>query len=52
MTYNHFMLDKSRLIELKWQLIGILGKGFIDLLFSTIRIESVGAEPVRDIRVS
>ena len=49
MAYNHFVLDKSRLIELKWQLIGILGKGFIDLLFSTIRVESVGAESVRDL---
>ena len=49
MAYNHFVLDKSSLIELKWKMIGILGKGFIDLLFSTIKIESKCPERVSEI---
>lgn len=49
MACNHFLLDKTGMIELKWQLIGILGKGVIDLLFSTIRIENVGAEPAKEL---
>lgn len=35
--------------ELKWKLVGILGKGLIDLWFSTIRIEVAGFEQVSDI---
>ncbi len=35
--------------ELKWKLVGILGKGLIDLLFSTIRIETSGFEQVSEI---
>ena len=37
----------SRINEIKWNLIGIFGKLFIDLLFSTTRIESIGFERVR-----
>jgi lysophospholipid acyltransferase (LPLAT)-like uncharacterized protein len=35
--------------ELKWKLVGILGKGLIDLLFSTIKIETAGLEQVGEI---
>jgi lysophospholipid acyltransferase (LPLAT)-like uncharacterized protein len=35
------------LSELKWRLVGLLGKLFIDLLFLTIKIESRGFEKVR-----
>ncbi|HAO19736.1 MAG: hypothetical protein BWK80_43900 [Desulfobacteraceae bacterium IS3] len=35
--------------ELKWKLVGILGKRLIDLLFSTIRIEISGFEQVSEI---
>ena len=38
--------------EIKWQLIGVSGKLLVDLLFSTIRIESVGFERVEDIIAS
>ncbi|MBN1931223.1 MAG: lysophospholipid acyltransferase family protein [Desulfobacterales bacterium] len=38
------MRNKKDPIEIKWNLIGILGKLFIDLLFFTTRIESVGLE--------
>jgi lysophospholipid acyltransferase (LPLAT)-like uncharacterized protein len=36
-----------QLTELKWKLVGILGKGLIDLFFSRSRIESWGYEPVK-----
>ena len=35
--------------ELKWKLIGIIGKCFIDCLFLTTRIETIGWEKVKDI---
>ena len=38
------MQNKKDAIEIKWNLIGILGKLFIDLLFFTARIEFVGLE--------
>ena len=41
--------DDSRKTELKWNLIGALGKLFIDLLFATARIERIGLENVRDL---
>jgi lysophospholipid acyltransferase (LPLAT)-like uncharacterized protein len=42
-------LQNKTLEEVKWKLIGMLGKLIIDLLFSTIRIESVGFQKVKDI---
>ncbi len=35
---------KKKLTELKWRLVGILGKAIIDLIFSTSKIESAGCE--------
>ncbi|MGE0085209.1 MAG: lysophospholipid acyltransferase family protein [Desulfococcaceae bacterium] len=37
---------KEKLTELKWRLVGILGKAIIDLIFSTSKIESAGYERV------
>jgi lysophospholipid acyltransferase (LPLAT)-like uncharacterized protein len=33
--------------RLKWWLVGSLGKGFVDLLFGTMRIQVIGLEKVR-----
>jgi lysophospholipid acyltransferase (LPLAT)-like uncharacterized protein len=41
--------QKDKLTEIKWELIGILGKLLIDILFYTIRIELRGFEKVRSI---
>ena len=38
--------------EAKWKLIGSLSKVIIDLLFSTVRVEFVGFEPVRSLLAS
>jgi lysophospholipid acyltransferase (LPLAT)-like uncharacterized protein len=43
------LLDNSSITEIKWNLIGIFGKLFVDLLFATTRIESVGFENVRQL---
>ncbi|MFC1857991.1 lysophospholipid acyltransferase family protein [Thermodesulfobacteriota bacterium] len=40
---------KKTITEIKWKLVGILGKLIIDLLFCGTRIESVGFEPVKPI---
>lgn len=40
---------KDKLVEIKWELIGILGKLLIDILFYTIRIELKGFEKVEPI---
>ncbi|QTA84358.1 lysophospholipid acyltransferase family protein [Desulfonema magnum] len=40
---------KNMLYEIKWNLVGILGKLFIDLLFSTTKIEIVGVEKVKPV---
>ncbi len=40
---------KDKLVEIKWELVGILGKLLIDILFYTIRIELRGFEKVRPI---
>ena len=40
---------KDRIVEIKWRLVGILGKLVIDLLFFTTSIESVGDEKVKSI---
>ena len=45
-------LQNRKLEEIKWKMIGMSGKLLIDLLFSTIRIESVGFEGVKDIIAS
>ena len=42
-------LKNKELEEIKWKLIGIFGKLFIDLLFSTIQVEIVGMEKVKDL---
>lgn len=44
-----FLLDNNRMADIKWNLVGIFGKLFVDLLFSTTRIESVGFENVRQL---
>lgn len=44
-----FEKNRSKLQEIKWQLVGILGKMLIDCLFLGARIEFVGLEKVRDI---
>ena len=41
--------DNSSITEIKWNLVGIFGKLFVDLLFATTRIESVGFENVRQL---
>ncbi len=40
---------KDKLVEIKWELVGILGKLLIDILFYTTRIELRGFEKVRPI---
>ncbi|MBA3016708.1 MAG: lysophospholipid acyltransferase family protein [Proteobacteria bacterium] len=40
---------KDKLVEIKWELIGILGKLLIDILFYTTRIELKGFEKVEPI---
>ncbi len=45
-------MNKNSLYELKWNIIGTLGKLVIDLLFSTARIESEGLEKVRSVLAS
>ncbi len=40
---------KDRIVEIKWRLVGFLGKLVIDLLFATTSIESVGYEKVKSI---
>ncbi len=40
---------KDKLVEIKWELVGILGKLLIDILFYTIKIESREFEKVRPI---
>ena len=41
--------EKNRISEIKWNLVGILGKFLIDLLFSTMKIEREGFERVKPI---
>lgn len=41
--------DNSSITETKWNLVGIFGKLFVDLLFATTRIESVGFENVQQL---
>jgi hypothetical protein len=41
--------DNSSITEIKWNLVGIFGKLFVDLLFATTRIESVGFENVQQL---
>lgn len=41
--------NKNRLAEIKWNLIGGLGKFFIDILFFTMRIERNGYSSVRSV---
>lgn len=45
-------LQYSTLEEIKWKMIGVSGKLFVDILFSTTRIDSVGFERVKDIFAS
>jgi hypothetical protein len=40
---------KDKLVEIKWELVGILGKFFIDILYYTTNIELRGFEKVRPI---
>ena len=40
---------KDKLVEIKWELVGILGKLLIDILFYTTKIELKGFEKVRPI---
>ncbi len=40
---------KSNFYELRWNMVGLLGKGIIDVLFRTVRIEKEGYEPVADL---
>lgn len=40
---------KKGIIEVKWKLVGILGRFIIDLLFFTTRIESIGYEKLKPI---
>ena len=41
--------QKNRISEIKWNLVGILGKLLIDLLFNTMKIEREGFERVKPI---
>ena len=41
--------NKNRLAEIKWNLVGGLGKLFIDILFFTLRIERNGYSSVRPV---
>ncbi len=41
--------EKNRIPEIKWNLVGILDKFLIDLLFSTMKIEKEGFERVKPI---
>jgi lysophospholipid acyltransferase (LPLAT)-like uncharacterized protein len=43
------MQKNDKLAEIKWELVGILGKSFIDFLFRTAKIESAGFEKVRSV---
>jgi lysophospholipid acyltransferase (LPLAT)-like uncharacterized protein len=45
-------LQNRKLEEIKWKMIGVSGKLLVDLLFSTIGVESVGFEGVKDIIAS
>ncbi|MCF8066996.1 MAG: lysophospholipid acyltransferase family protein [Desulfobacterales bacterium] len=40
---------RDMLIEFKWKLIGFFGKLIFDMIFCTLRIESVGFEKVRNL---
>lgn len=42
----------SRLTEMKWRLVGILGKGVIDILFAASPVETVGYNRVADLIAS
>jgi lysophospholipid acyltransferase (LPLAT)-like uncharacterized protein len=42
----------SLLTELKWRLVGILGKGVIDILFAASPVETVGYDRVADLIAS
>ncbi len=44
--------QNKTLEEIKWKVIGTLGKLFIDLLFCTTRVESVGFEKIKGIAES
>ncbi len=44
-----YIFNKNIIDEIKWNLVGILGKSFIDLLFWTTQIESVGYDNIRSI---
>ncbi len=41
--------EKNKISEIKWNLVGILGKFFIDLLFCTMKINSKGFEKVEPV---
>jgi lysophospholipid acyltransferase (LPLAT)-like uncharacterized protein len=41
--------QNKALEEIKWKMIGVLGKLFVDLLFCTTRVESVGFEKIEGI---
>jgi lysophospholipid acyltransferase (LPLAT)-like uncharacterized protein len=46
------MSTEERRGKLRWRLIGILGKSFVDLLFRTTRVESVGLSEVAPLLAS
>ncbi|GEM_PF-3547784 len=43
------MQPQNKLTEIKWNLVGILGKLFIDFIFRTSKIESADFEKVRSV---
>jgi lysophospholipid acyltransferase (LPLAT)-like uncharacterized protein len=51
LSYYNIMAikQKNKLAEIKWELVGILGKLLIDILFYTMKIELRGFEKVRPI---
>ena len=44
-----YLKEKNAISEIKWNLVGILGRFFIDLLFCTMKIDSKGFEKVKPI---
>lgn len=45
-------MKKEQLNEIKWKLVGILGKGLIDFIFYTSKIETTGFDAFKEIVLS